>query len=297
MHEKSDISKNSLISILPNRLQSWLILLRIDRPIGWWLLVLPAWWAILQSSIDVTDSIKLILIFTIGSILMRGAGCIINDLWDRKLDQEVMRTLNRPLANGDISIIEAFLGLLIILIISFCILTYLPIYAILVGLSSIPLIIIYPLAKRFTMYPQIVLGVVFSWGVPLGWFASNQSFQIEIIYLYFGTIAWVFGYDSIYSIQDIKDDKRVGIHSTAITFGVNLKTAISISYIIALFFWFLSFSSLYWFVGLFIVGIHMIWQVSSIDLNNYKLALKLFKSNRDLGLILAFACILEKILH
>ena len=170
----------------------------------------------------------------------------------------------------------------------------LPVLAILVGLASIPLIIIYPLAKRFTRFPQIILGIVFSWGVPLGWFASNQNFTIEILYLYLGTIAWVFGYDSIYSIQDIKDDRKVGIFSTAVTFGVNLKLAITISYIIALVFWFLSYSSLYWIFGLSIVAIHMIWQISNIDLKSHKKALKLFKSNRDLGLVVALSCFLEK---
>ena len=293
MEHNSDITKNRIILLLPLKFQLWAILLRLDRPIGWWLLVLPAWWAILLGSTSNLKSIKLILIFTIGAILMRGAGCIINDLWDQKIDKKVSRTNQRPISNGSVSILEALSLLLLTLLISFGILINLPINSIYVGVLSIPLIIIYPLSKRFTNYPQFFLGIVFSWGAPLGWSAVNENITPQVIFLYFGGIAWVFGYDSIYSIQDKKDDIKIGIRSTAVTFGNNLKFAISISYFIAFLFWLLASNSILWTLGVFLSGIHMIWQIYKIDMENPKIALKLFKSNRNLGLILALCAFLD----
>ena len=293
MSYNSDISKNKFISLFHPKIQSWIILIRLDRPIGWWLLVLPSWWTILLYSNDLFLSFKLILLFTLGSILMRGAGCIINDYWDLEIDKKVSRTSNRPLANNEISIFEAFLGLIFILLLSLIILLQLNFMALLVGIISIPLVIIYPLAKRFSKYPQFYLGIVFSWGVPLGWASTNQSFLIEIIFLYLGTVAWVFGYDSIYSIQDKVDDKKIGINSTAITFNKNLKLAIAISYLTAIGFWCLVSYSIFWYLGIAVLGLHMIWQIKKLDTNKPKLALKLFKSNRDMGLIFSISCLIN----
>ena len=293
MKKHTDTSMNFFILILPPKLRLWAILLRLDRPIGWWLLVLPAWWIILLKSSSIYLSIKLILLFTIGSILMRGAGCIINDLWDRDIDAKVARTLNRPIANGKISIKEAFMGLTLVLLLSVLILLYLPFNSFIIALISLPLIALYPLAKRYTKFPQFALGVVFSWGVPLGWSATNTSLTIDVVILYLGTIAWVFGYDTIYSIQDKKDDLKLNINSTALTFDKNTKLAIFLTYSIATLLFLNVKSPSFWTIGVILAGIHMIWQTFKIKLNNPKIALMIFKSNRDLGLILSLFAFLD----
>ena len=293
MSSNTDISKNRFISLFHPKIQSWIILLRLDRPIGWWLLVLPSWWTILIYSNDLLVSFKLILLFTLGSILMRGAGCIINDYWDIDIDKKVSRTATRPLANNEISIFEAFVGLFIVLFLSLLILIQLSFLAWIVGLISIPLIIVYPLAKRFSRFPQFYLGIVFSWGVPLGWASTNQNFSIELIFLYIGTVAWVFGYDSIYSIQDKFDDKKIAVYSTAITFDKNLKLAISISYLIAISLWSFVSNSFFWYLGIIFLAAHMTWQIIKLDINKPATALRLFKSNRDMGLIFSASCLID----
>ena len=290
MEHHTDISINSIISKLPKKLMFWLILLRIDRPIGWWLLVLPSWWVILICSNSIILSMKLILLFTIGAIIMRGAGCIINDIWDRDLDAKVERTKNRPIANGNISIKEALMGFIVLTGFSCVILLFLPLKSFLVATLSLPLIILYPLAKRYTRYPQFILGIVFSWGVPLGWSATNVDFSFSVLILYFGTIAWVFGYDTIYSIQDKKDDIKLRINSTSLTFNDNTKYALSLTYFLSFILLINVNFSFLWISGILGAGLHMIWQIKNLDLNNPVKALKLFKSNRDLGLIIsAFA--------
>ena len=290
MENHTDISLNNLISQLPKKLKFWLILLRIDRPIGWWLLLLPSWWVILIYSNSIILSLKLIPLFTIGSILMRGAGCIINDIWDRNIDAKVERTKNRPIANGNISIKEALMGFTILIGFSCVILLFLPFKSLVVATLSLPLIVLYPLAKRYTRYPQFVLGIVFSWGVPLGWSATNADFNFSVLILYIGTIAWVFGYDTIYSIQDKKDDMKLRINSTSLTFKHKTKFALSLTYFLSFILLINVSFSFFWISGIFIAGLHMIWQIRNLDLNNPVIALKLFKSNRDLGLIIsAFA--------
>ena len=290
MEHHTDISINSIISKLPKKLMFWLILLRIDRPIGWWLLVLPSWWVILICSNSIILSIKLILLFTIGAIIMRGAGCIINDIWDRDLDAKVERTKNRPIASGNISITEALIGFTVLTGFSCVILLFLPFKSFVVATLSLPLIILYPLAKRYTRYPQFFLGIVFSWGVPLGWSATNVDFSSSVLILYFGTIAWVFGYDTIYSIQDKKDDIKLRINSTSLTFNDNTKYALSLTYFLSFILLINVNFSFFWISGILGAGLHMIWQIKNLDLNNPIKALKLFKSNRDLGLIIsAFA--------
>ena len=289
----TDISTNRLISKFPKKIQQWSVLLRLDRPIGWWLLVLPSWWIILLQSISIMHSLKLILLFTIGAILMRGAGCVVNDLWDKDIDAKVERTKKRPIASGEVSIKEAFMGLTVILIFSCLILFLLPFKSFILAIISLPLIVLYPLSKRFTKYPQFFLGLVFSWGVPLGWSATNTDLNLQVILLYLGTIAWVFAYDTIYSLQDVRDDIKIKINSTALTFGANTKIALGISYFIAFIFFINVSWSFLWVSGVILSGFHMIWQVQKLDINSQILSLKLFKSNRDLGLILSLFAFID----
>ena len=267
--------------------------MRLDRPIGWWLLVLPSWWVILLQSISIIHSLQLILLFTIGAILMRGAGCVVNDLWDKDIDAKVARTKKRPIASGEISIKEAFTGLTIILIFSSLILFLLPLKSFILAIISLPLIVLYPLSKRFTKYPQFFLGLVFSWGVPLGWSATNTDLNLEVVLLYLGTIAWVFAYDTIYSLQDVRDDIKIKINSTALTFGDNTKIAVGASYFIAFIFFINVSWSFLWVSGVVLAGFHMIWQTQKLDINSQILSLKLFKSNRDLGLILSLFAFID----
>ena len=289
----TDISTNRLISKCPKKIQQWSVLLRLDRPIGWWLLVLPSWWIILLQSISIMHSLKLILLFTIGAILMRGAGCVVNDLWDKDIDAKVERTKKRPIASGEVSIKEAFMGLTVILIFSCLILFLLPFKSFILAIISLPLIVLYPLSKRFTKYPQFFLGLVFSWGVPLGWSATNTDLNLQVILLYLGTIAWVFAYDTIYSLQDVRDDIKIKINSTALTFGANTKVAIGTSYFIAFIFFINVSWTFLWVSGVILSGFHMIWQVQKLDINSQILSLKLFKSNRDLGLILSLFAFID----
>ena len=230
---------------------------------------------------------------------MRGAGCIINDFWDYKFDQKVFRTSKRPLAANQISFKTASFLLFFVLSLSLLILIQLPTIAWIIATLSLPLIIFYPYAKRITNYPQFILGLVFSWGIPLGC-SSIENFiltnnMIQPFFLYIGTVAWVFGYDSIYSIQDKLDDINIGVKSTALTFGNNLKFAIFSSYFIATIFWIISSPSLIWFCGVIFASLHMIWQLLLLEINSPSTALKLFKSNRDLGLILASSALLDLI--
>ena len=163
----------------------------------------------------------------------------------------------------------------------------------LIAVLSLPLIILYPLAKRYTKYPQFALGIVFSWGVPLGWSATNTDFNLEVVIMYLGTIAWVFGYDTIYSIQDKKDDMQLRVHSTSLTFKNKTKNAVSIAYFLC-FILFININwSFLWIIGILLAGLHMIWQIKNLDLDSPSKALKLFKSNRDLGLIISLFAFLD----
>ena len=289
----TDISTNRLISKFPKKIQQWSVLLRLDRPIGWWLLVLPSWWIILLQSISIIHSLKLILLFTIGAILMRGAGCVVNDLWDKDIDAKVERTKKRPIASGEVSIKEAFMGLTVVLIFSCLILFLLPLKSFFLAIISLPLIVLYPLSKRFTKYPQFFLGLVFSWGVPLGWSATNTDLNLQVVLLYLGTIAWVFAYDTIYSLQDVKDDIKIKINSTALTFGAYTKIAVGVSYFIAFIFFINVSWTFLWVSGVILASFHMIWQIQKLDINSQILSLKLFKSNRDLGLILSLFAFID----
>ena len=156
-----------------------------------------------------------------------------------------------------------------------------------------PLIVLYPLSKWFTKYPQFFLGLVFSWGVPLGWSATNTDLNLQIILLYLGTIAWVFAYDTIYSLQDVRDDIKIKINSTALTFGANTKIAVGVSYFVAFIFFINVSWTFLWVSGVILVGFHMIWQVQKLDINSQILSLTLFKSNRDLGLILSLFAFID----
>lgn len=300
-NDQSDIQNPGWINILPPLWQHFAILARLDRPIGWWLLLIPGWQAILLAGIDQNISpytiAHMMLLFLIGAIAMRGAGCVINDLWDRDLDRSVARTRNRPLASGAVSVQQAVLFLCFLGVIGLLILIQLPMTAIITGLASLPLIIIYPLAKRFTGLPQIVLALTFAWGALLGWASFGVWPNSSALILYLATALWIFGYDTIYAIQDLKDDAEIGIKSAALTLGSRLPQAVTIVYIETVFLLLvLKFTlplGLIYLIGLGFFSMHLAYQIRRIDLTNPKTAGQIFKSNRNAGLILVAAIIGE----
>ena len=300
MKPKTDIPQNGWWNIFPKRYHKWLRLGRFDRPIGSWLLLLPSLWTIPIFLNSVSQIIEIYLIFIIGSFSMRAAGCIINDLWDKDIDKKISRTRKRPIASGEISIKSAFIFLIILLLISLICLLHLNKFTWIVALSSIPLIIIYPLAKRFTKWPQFVLGITFSWGVPTAWAATNADFNIGLLFLYVGTVFWIIGYDTIYGYQDKFEDKILNIHNTAITAENYLINFILFFYMTSI----LSFLfaglflkiHLGWYIGLFFMFIHFIIQIRKLKIIDRYEALKLFKSNKNAGIFLTIGS-LSKFLY
>ena len=279
---------------LPKAWHPYLYLARFDRPIGWWLLLLPSWWIIPLAAPSPVQMLSLMLLFLTGAVVMRAAGCVINDMWDRRIDLRVERTQSRPIAAGTVSIFQAFLFLAALSLIGLLVLLALPLTAFWVGVASLPLIIVYPLAKRFTWWPQFVLGLTFSWGVPLGWAAASASWPSPAIWLiYLGTVGWVFGYDTIYAVQDIEDDPQAGVKSSALGFGVHLHKGVAIAYAISVvlmgagLFWHVGMG--FWSVGLGLMAAHLARQVTQLRVDDAAGALRLFQSNRNAGLILTAA--------
>ena len=299
----SDISLSGIWQIMP---QSWhpaISMMRLDRPIGWWLLLLPGWWVILQSAHTLADAVFYMMLFLIGAVAMRAAGCIINDLFDQDIDQKVARTAARPLASGSLSVTSALMLLGGLGVIGLLILLQLPYRAWLMGLASLPFIVTYPLFKRFTYWPQAMLGLTFSWGILLGHVTITDDWpSTSVIWLYAGTVFWVIGYDTIYAIQDMKDDVISGVKSSALAMQNHITKGVSLFYALTVLLlgigFYLHFGRLYlWTIGLGLMGLHLIWQCVQIDEDNPKIALRLFQSNRDAGLLLSaglFAELLAK---
>lgn len=286
----SDMPETGWWSFLPKKVVKWIRLGRFDRPVGFWLLLLPGWWTLPLSNISLKECIKLMIIFFIGSVMMRAAGCTINDLWDKDIDRKINRTKDRPIASGEITTSGAIIFLLLILLISFFCLVQLNTNTWLIALASIPLIIIYPLAKKFTKWPQIFLGLTFSWAVPTAWSAADQSWNLGIFTMYFATVFWIIGYDTVYGCQDRKEDEIIGVKNSAISAQKFLTLFVGTMYFFT--FTLLIFSgwklnaNLIWFLGVFITGIHFIFQINKIkNLEMYN-PLIIFKSNVFVGLIL-----------
>lgn len=298
----SDIQITGLWQRLPRSWHPYISLMRLDRPIGWWLLLLPGWWAILISADDLSDAFRLMLLFMIGAIVMRAAGCVINDMWDTDIDRKIARTASRPLASGEISSKQAWVVLILLASIGLMVLLALPVNAWLMGIAALPFVALYPAFKRFTYWPQAMLGLTFSWGIFLGHVAAqNQWPDAIMITLYIGTVFWVIGYDTIYAIQDMADDEKTGVKSSARALKGRIGRAVKFIYLIsimilstALFWHFGSWS--YWTAGMIMMALHLLHQANQIDENDPRLALRLFKSNRNAGLWLVAGLLLQKLL-
>lgn len=290
----TDIKHEGWISKLPLSWQPYAILMRLDRPIGWWLLLLPGWWSIILGASQLEeaggDVIRLMIYFFIGAVLMRGAGCIINDIWDRDLDKQVERTANRPLASGQVNLFQACVLLFFLLFTSFIILLQTSFVTIGLGFLSLFFIATYPYMKRITWWPQAFLGVTFNFGALMGWGAITHSLGLAPFLLYIGAFFWTMGYDTIYAHQDKEDDALVGIKSTARLFGDHSKIWVSVFYALALVLITLSVfvagASIIWLSIFALPAMHVIWQIAQWDMDEAQSSLHIFKSNRDFGLMI-----------
>ena len=290
MNIKTDMPENGWWDKLPKKYHKWIRLGRFDRPIGSWLLLLPCLWTLPIFLNSITDLLEIYFIFIIGAFSMRAAGCTINDLWDKDIDKKISRTRHRPIASGEVSPKAAFGFLMILLTISLLCLLNLNKFTWLIALSSVPLIVLYPLAKRVTKWPQFVLGITFSWGVPTAWAATNTDFNTGILFLYVGTVFWVIGYDTIYGYQDKFEDKIFNIKNTALTTENYYASFIIFFYLISILNFLLAGIILKihlgWYIGLFFMLIHFIYQIQKIKIINRDVSLKLFNSNKIAGLFL-----------
>lgn len=278
---------------MPIGVRPYLYLMRLDRPIGTWLLLLPGWWAILLA--QGLSAWPFLLLFAIGAIIMRGAGCVVNDLWDRNLDGKVERTQARPLVSGQVTLWQAFLLLFGLLMLGLAVLLQLNRLTILVGIASLAFVAIYPLMKRWTWWPQAFLGLTFNFGAIMGWSAVMGEVTLAPILLYISGFFWTMGYDTIYALQDRDDDVMIGIKSTARLFTErwkNIRTPLYVFYalhaILMLAAVYMTYISIpLWAWGLFICAFtHLVWQVKTLDPAGRANALTRFKSNRDYGLLI-----------
>lgn len=296
----ADATGNWVDGRAPTWVRPYLRLARLDRPIGWWLLLLPCWWSAALAAIPANqwgpDPWHVIL-FLVGAIVMRGAGCTWNDLVDRDIDARVERTRSRPIPSGQVSVTAAVGFLLLQGLIGLLVLLQFNRFAVWTGVASLGLIAIYPFMKRITYWPQIFLGLAFSWGALMGWAAAIGSLEPPALVLYLGSIAWVIHYDTIYAHQDREDDSLIGLKSTAILFRDRTKPALAVFSAVAV----LLIGTAGFFVGgrvIFALGLlsfagHLAWQIARLDIHDSALCLRLFKSNRDAGLILFAGLVLD----
>ena len=271
----------------------YLRLARFDRPIGSWLLLLPCCWsAALAAGIsrDVKQLLPVLALFFIGAFVMRGAGCAWNDITDRDLDAKVERTRSRPIPAGQVSVAGAFAFLVLQALIGLAVLLQFNRFAILTVLASLAIVAIYPFMKRITYWPQVVLGLAFSWGALMGFAVLLGRLPAAAFVLYAGSIAWVIGYDTIYAHQDREDDALIGVKSTARLFGDRTGVMLTLFYglataLIGAAIFLCGGGWLAW-GGLFAFALHLVRQTQAIDIDDGALCLRLFKSNRDAGLML-----------
>ncbi|MBU0725799.1 MAG: 4-hydroxybenzoate octaprenyltransferase [Alphaproteobacteria bacterium] len=279
---------------MPSWSQPYLRLGRFDRPIGTWLLLIPCWWGQALAT-DGWPDLLLMVLFVMGSLAMRAAGCTVNDLADRDIDRKVARTRTRPLASGALSVKQALLFLAAMCAIGLAVLLTLNPYSWALGAGVVGLIVLYPFMKRITYWPQFVLGVTFNWGILIGYAAIAGQLHLPALMLYAASIAWTLGYDTIYAHQDREDDLKVGVKSSALALGRHTRTALFGFYALTL----LGIAASGWMAGLawpfwavLAVGaIQLCWQARRIDIDNPADCLATFKSNRDFGLIVLAALV------
>ena len=294
-HHIADARRDNWVErLLPSAMQPYAQLMRLDRPIGWWLLLLPCWWGLFLAQVSQGGGLPNLwfaFLFLAGAIVMRGAGCTLNDIVDRNYEGLVARTKDRPIPSGRVSVKQAFVFLSGQCLLGLLILLQFNPYTIVLGSASLLIIAIYPFMKRVTNWPQLVLGLAFNWGALVGWSAVQASLFWPPIMIYLGGVFWTLAYDTIYAHQDKEDDVLIGVKSTALHFGENTKGWLIGFFILAL----ISIDAALWLAGASFIAhmgvgfaaLHAGWQIKRFEMNNSALCLRLFKSNREFGLIIA----------
>src|ERR1700682_882594 len=289
----ADATGNWVDSRAPQWSRPYLRLSRLDRPIGSWLLLMPCWWSAALAAGVIHDCSQLpviIALFFIGAFAMRGAGCTWNDITDRDLDALVERTRSRPIPAGQVSVPQAAAFLVVQALIGLAVLLQFNRFAVMTGIASLVIVAVYPFMKRITWWPQIVLGLAFSWGALMGFAVMQQRIDATALLLYAGSIAWVIGYDTIYAHQDAEDDALIGIKSTALLFGARTRPALMVVYALAVGLigvaLTLAGAGFPAWIGLAAFAAHLIWQTKRLQINDPALCLRIFRSNRDAGLLL-----------
>jgi 4-hydroxybenzoate polyprenyltransferase len=289
----ADAAGNWVDTRAPQWSRPYLRLSRLDRPIGSWLLLMPCWWSAALAA-GITESVdklpRILALFFVGAFVMRGAGCTWNDITDRDLDARVERTRSRPIPAGQVSVSQAMAFLVVQALIGLAVLLQFNVFAVATGIASLIIVAVYPFMKRITWWPQVVLGLAFSWGALMGFAVILGRIDAPALALYAGSIAWVMGYDTIYAHQDAEDDALIGIKSTARLFGARTGLALNVFYGLAVVLIGAAVAvagagALAW-VGLAAFAAHLAWQIKRLRIEDPALCLRLFKSNRDAGLLL-----------
>jgi len=287
-----------------DQIKLFIELARLKKPIGYMLLFWPCAWGLTLAynfNGEKITYIFYIILFLLGAILMRSAGCIVNDIADKEFDKKVLRTKNRPIALGKISVIRGLVYTVILCLLAFIILIQFNFLTIALAVISMPLAFTYPLMKRYTYWPQLFLGITFNYGLILGWISITNEFNIEPLILYIGAIFWTLGYDTIYGFQDMSDDEIIGLKSTSIKFKSNPNLFLTICYVMFLISLFLiglvmNFNQSY-FILLVFIAIHMFYyQLYKLDTNNVNQCLHTFKSNNFLGFLTLVAILMGKLI-
>jgi 4-hydroxybenzoate polyprenyltransferase len=279
------------LRLAPETARPYVRLIRLDRPIGTWLLLFPCWWSLALAAVadGRWPSLWFAALFGAGALIMRGAGCVLNDLADRKIDARVARTAQRPIASGQITVIQALLFMAGLMLAGLAILLQFNWFAVGLGAASLLLVAVYPLMKRVTYWPQAWLGLTFNWGALMGWAADRGELAVPALLLYAAGLAWTLGYDTIYAHQDKEDDVLVGVKSTALKFGAATKpwlvgffglTALLMAAAVGS-------AGLAWpaYLGVALAAAHFTWQVASLDIDDPGNCLLRFKANRYVGWI------------
>jgi 4-hydroxybenzoate polyprenyltransferase len=300
----ADATGNWVDTRAPLWLRPYLRLARLDRPIGSWLLLMPCWWsAALAAPLthDLRQLSAVIVLFFLGAFAMRGAGCTWNDITDRDLDAKVERTRSRPIPAGQISVPQAFAFLVAQSLIGLMVLLQFNRFAVMTGIASLAVVAVYPFMKRITWWPQVVLGLAFSWGALMGFAVMLGQIGPPALALYAGSIAWVIGYDTVYAHQDTEDDALIGVKSTARLFGERTHQAMMVFYGLAVILigtaMQLSGAGLAGWVGLTAFSLHLCWQIARLKIDDPALCLRIFKANRDAGLVLFAGLLVDALIR
>ncbi len=287
------VSGNWVDRRAPAFARPYLRLARMDRPIGTWLLLFPCWWSMALaevSRLQAYPNFWYLLLFAIGAVSMRGAGCAYNDYVDRHYDAQVARTASRPIPSGQVSPTSALVFAIVLALAGFVVLIQFNTFTIWLGISSLGLVALYPFMKRITYWPQLVLGLAFNWGALMGWAAIKGSLSVAPLLLYAGAVLWTIGYDTIYAHQDKEDDLMLGLKSTALRFGNRTVDWVGGFYAGAVLLWAMAGAAagvhLIFYTALALISLQLAWQVTTLDIADARNCLRRFRSNRDVGVAL-----------